>query len=38
MEHQNIINLRKNTTNQPFKYKKRNCVEVNDDGAYNTSS
>ena len=30
MEYQKIINLLDNTPNQPFKFKKKNWVEIND--------
>ena len=37
MEHQKIINLLDETTNQPFKFRAKNWVEINDEsrGAYN---
>ena len=40
MEYQKIINLLDNTTNQPTKFRAKNCVEINDDalGTYNTNS
>ena len=31
MEYQKIINLLDETTNQPFKFRTRNCVEINDE-------
>ena len=31
MEYQKIINLLDDTTNQPSKFKTRNCVEINDE-------
>ena len=31
MKYQNIINLLKNTANQPSKFKTKNSVEKNDD-------
>ena len=35
-----MINLLDNTPTQPSKFKRKNCVEINDDsqGAYSTSS
>ena len=30
MEYQKIINLLNDTTNQPSKFRSRNCVETND--------
>ena len=30
MEYQKIVNLLDNTSNQPFKYRTRNWVEIND--------
>ena len=40
MEYQKIINLLDNTTNQPSKFRTRNCVEINDEswGKYDSSS
>ena len=40
MEHQKIINLLDNTTNQPPKFRTKNWVEINDEsrGTYNTNS
>ena len=40
MEYQEIINLIENTPNQPFKFRTKNWVKINDDsrGAYNTNS
>ena len=37
MEYQNIINLLDNTSNRPFKFKKKNWVEIKDEsrGMYN---
>ena len=39
MEYQKIINLLDNTPNQPFKFRTKNWVEINDDaqGTYNTN-
>ena len=31
MENQKIINLLDDTTNQPSKFRTRNCVEINDE-------
>ena len=31
MEYQKIINLLDDTTNQPSKFKTRNCAEINDE-------
>ena len=40
MEYEKIINLLKNTPNQPTKFRTKNWVEINDDsrGTYNTNS
>ena len=40
MEHQKIMNLFDNTTNQPSKFRTKNWVEINYDlrAAYNTNS
>ena len=40
MEYQKLINLLHNAQDQPFKFKTRNWVEINDDsrGMYNTNS
>ena len=40
MEYQKIINLLDGTTNQPSKFRTRNCVEINDEsrGKYDSSS
>ena len=40
MEYQKIINLLKNTPNQPSKFRTKSCVEVNDEssGTYNVNS
>ena len=40
MEYQKIINLLDNTSNQPSKFRTKNCAEINDEskGAYNTNS
>ena len=40
MEHQKIINLLDDTTNQPSKFKTRNWVEINYEsrGTYNANS
>ena len=40
MEYQKIINLLSNTSNQPSKFRTKNCVEINDEsrGTYNTNS
>ena len=41
MEYQKITNLLDNTSNQPFQFRTRDCVEINDDdarGTYNTNS
>ena len=39
MEYQKIINLLDNAPNQPFKFRTKNWVEINDDaqGTYNTN-
>ena len=39
MEYQKIKNLLDNTPNQPFKFRTKNWVEINDDaqGTYNTN-
>ena len=39
MEYQKITNLLDNTPNQPFKFRTKNWVEINDDaqGTYNTN-
>ena len=39
MEYQKIINLLDNTPNQPFKFRTKNWVEINNDaqGTYNTN-
>ena len=31
MEHQKIINFIGNTSNQPSKFRTKNCVEINDE-------
>ena len=31
MEYQKIINLLGNTSNQPYKFKTKNWIEINDD-------
>ena len=31
IEHEKIINLSDNTTNQPFKFRKWNLVDINDE-------
>ena len=31
MEYQKIINLLDNTSNQPYKFKTKNWIEINDD-------
>ena len=31
MEYQKIINLLSNTSNQPSKFRTKNCVEINDE-------
>ena len=38
MEYQKIINLLDNTLNQPYKFRAKNWVEINNDshGTYNT--
>ena len=40
MEYQKIINLLDNTPNQPFKFRTKNWVEINDDlhRTYNNNS
>ena len=40
MEYQKIINLLDNTPNQPYKFRTKNWIEINDDahGTYNTNS
>ena len=40
MEYQKLINLLDNTPNQPFKFRTKNWVEINDDlhRTYNTNS
>ena len=40
MEYQKIINLLDDTTNQPFKFRTRNSVEINDEskGRYDDSN
>ena len=40
MEYQEIINLIEKTPNQPFKFRAKNWVKINDDSraAYNTNS
>ena len=40
MEHQKIINLLDDTTNQPSKFRIKNWVEINDEswGMYNASN
>ena len=40
MEYQKIINLLYNTSNQPFKFRKKHWVEITDDssGTHNTNS
>ena len=40
MEYQKIINLLDNTSNQPFNFRVKNLVEINDQskGVYNTNS
>ena len=40
MEHQKIVNLIDDTSNQPSKFRTRNWVEINDEsrGAYNVNS
>ena len=40
MEYQKIVNLLDNTINQPTKFRRRNCAEINDKsrGMYNTNS
>ena len=40
MEYQKIINLLDDTTSQPFKFRTRNWVEINDEslGTYNYNS
>ena len=40
MEYQKIANLLNNTSNQPSKFRTKNCVEINDEsrGIYNTKS
>ena len=40
MEHQKIINMSNNTTNEPTKFRTKKWVEINDDsrGTYNTNS
>ena len=40
MEYQKIIRLVDNTPNQPTKFRRKNCIEINDDsnGRYNTIS
>ena len=40
MEYQKIINLLDNTSNQRFKFRTKNWIEINDDsrGTYNTNS
>ena len=40
MEYQKIANLIDDTSNQPSKFKTKNCVEINDEsrGAYNVNS
>ena len=40
MEYQKIANLIGDTSNQPSKFKTRNCVEINDEsrGACNVNS
>ena len=39
MEYQKVINLFENTSNQPYKFRTRNWVEINDGsrGTYNTN-
>ena len=40
MEHQKIINLLDNTSNQPTKFRTKKWIEINDEerGIYNTNS
>ena len=40
MEYQKVINLVDNTSNQPFKFRTKNWVEINDKwrGSYNVNS
>ena len=40
MEYQKIANLIDNTSNQPYKFRTRNLVEINDEsrGAYNVNN
>ena len=40
MEYQKITNLLDNTSNQPFKFRTKNWIEINDQsrGVYNTTS
>ena len=40
MEYQKLANLIDDTSNQPSKFKTKNCVEINDEssGAYNVNS
>ena len=40
MEHHKIINLLGNASNQPFIFRTKNWVEINDEsrGTYNTNS
>ena len=40
MDSQKIINLLDHTTNHPSKFRKRKCVEINDEsrGTYNASN
>ena len=40
MEYQKVINLLDNKPNQPSKFRKKNCVEINNDshGVYNIGS
>ena len=40
MEHQKIINLLDNTSNQPTKFRIKKWIEINDEerGIYNTNS
>ena len=40
MEYQKIVNLIDDTSNQPYKFRTKNWVEINDEsrGAYNVNS
>ena len=40
MEYQKIVNLLDNTSNQPYKFRTKNWIEINDQsrGTYNTNS